>query len=321
MPIILLFTLYFLLVIILAMAEEGLYFIEFYTENVVKAIKADKIYYQGKTKYQLVEIFHNEFYGRVLYLDKKIQSAQIDEYVYHESLVHPALFTHPSPLEVLVIGGGEGATLREVLRHGIVQRAVMVDIDEELVRLCQKYLPEWSEGAFSNPKTNLIFEDARRFVENAEKEFDVIISDLTEPIKRGPSVYLFTQEFFKNIFRALKEDGLFVLQAGSTDPFYHEFYSSCVKTLEEVFSVVRPYWSFIFSFGQPWGFVLASKKEDPLRLDGREISQRIQKRKVENLKFYHPPLHQGFFALPLYLVNDLKKGKILTDKIPFIWKL
>lgn len=303
------------------MKEEGLYFFELFTENIVKGIKVDELYFQGHTKYQFIQIFRNPILGKVLFLDKKIQSAQIDEYIYHESLVHSALFTHPSPQEVLVIGGGEGATLREVLRHDPVQKATMVDIDEELVKLCQKYLPEWSEGAFTSPKTKLVFEDARSFVEKTEKRFDVIISDLTEPIKEGPSVYLFTKEFFERIFQALKKDGLFVLQAGSTDPSYHEFFASCAKTLEDVFPLVRPYWSFIFSFGLPWGFILASKKDDPLVLDEEEITQRFQQRKVKNLKFYHPPLHRSFFALPLYLFHGLKKGKVLTDKKPFIWKI
>ncbi len=303
------------------MAEEGLYFFELYTDKVVKALKADKLYYQGKTKYQFIQIFYNQFYGKVLYLDKKIQSAQIDEFVYHESLVHPALFTHPHPRQVLIIGGGEGATLREVLRHKVVQKAAMVDIDQKLVKLCQKYLPEWSEGAFTNPKTELVFEDARQYLEEAERKFDVIISDLTEPVQGGPSIYLFTKEFFAKIFKALNKDGLFVLQAGSTDPFYHEFYSSCVKTLRSVFPLVRPYWSFIFSFGLPWGFVVASKKYDPLELDKEEIAQRIKIRKVNGLKFYHPPLQKGMFALPLYLAVGFEKGKMLSDKNPFIWKL
>lgn len=303
------------------MKQEGLYFFEFFAESIIKGIKVDELYFQGQTKHQFIQIFRNPILGKVLFLDKKIQSAQIDEYIYHESLVHPALFTHSTPQEVLVIGGGEGATLREILRHDAVEKGTMVDIDGELVELCQKYLPEWSEGAFDHKNVKLVFEDARSFVEKTEDEFDVIISDLTEPIKEGPSVYLFTKEFFEKIFKALRKDGLFVLQAGSTDPAYHQFFASCAKTAEAVFPLVRPYWSFIFSFGLPWGFILASKKEDPLGLGEKEILQRLQRRKVEGLRFYHPPLHSNFFNLPLYLLNGLEKGKVLTDKKPFIWKI
>ncbi|MFQ6109226.1 MAG: polyamine aminopropyltransferase [Candidatus Aminicenantales bacterium] len=308
-------------VIILAMMEEGLYFFEFFTENMVKGIRVGELLYQGKTRYQFIQIFSNAFLGKVLFLDKKIQSAQIDEHIYHESLVHPGLMAHPNPEEVLIIGGGEGATLREVLRHKPVRNVTMVDIDEELVRLCQKHLPEWSEGAFTHPKTQMIFEDARHFVEKGEEKYDVIISDLTEPLKEGPSLYLFTREFFEHVFHGLKEDGLFVLQAGSTDPLYHEFFASCARTLSDVFPLVRPYWSFIFSFGLPWGFVVASKKEDPLELDEKKIMQRLKERGIRNLKYYHPPLHKGFFALPLYLTEGMKKGRVLTDSDPFVWKL
>ena len=303
------------------MGNEENYYAETYTENVIRRFKINKLYYRGKTDHQYVECFHNQFLGKVLFLDRKIQSAQVDEYIYHESLVHPTLITHPSPRRVLIFGGGEGATLREVLKHGTIEEAIMVDIDKKLVELCRKYLPEWSDGAFSSPKTNLVYGDARRFVEKTKKKFDIIISDLTEPLVKGPSVYLFTEEFFSRIFEILEENGLFVLQAGSTDPVYNQFYCSLAKTLERVFPLVRPYWTFVLSFGLPWGFIMASRLEDPLKLKEGRISDRIRGRKIRKLKFYQPGLHKGYFALPLYLMKDLKKGRILMDKKPFIWEL
>lgn len=303
------------------MEKEGLYFFEKYTESIVKGIKVDELYYQGKTEHQFVQIFKNAFLGKVLFLDEKIQSAQIDEYIYHESLVHPAFFTHPSPRHSLIIGGGEGATLREVLRHACVRKAVMVDIDKELVELCQKHLPEWSEGAFSDPRAQLIFRNARRFLEGLENKYDVIVSDLTEPLASGPSVYLFTKEFFTEIFHSLEEDGVFVLQAGSADPFYFQFFASCAKTLEQIFPVVKPYWTFIFSFGLPWGFIIASKKHDPLNLSRDAVEKAAKTRKVKGLRYYHPGLHESIFSLPLYLHEGFKQGKVLTSENPFIWKL
>jgi spermidine synthase len=303
------------------MTEEGFYFVERFTENLTRSIKVEKVFYEGKTKYQYVQIFSNELLGKSLFLDKKIQSAEIDEFVYHESLVQPVLLTHPLPRQVLIIGGGEGATLREVLRHDCVRQATMVDIDRKLVDLCQEYLPEWSAGAFSDPRTTLRFGNALKYVDACKKKFDVVISDLTEPIQEGPSVYLFTQEFFKRISHILKEDGLFVLQAGSTDPYYHNFYSSCARTLQTVFPIVRSYWTFMFSFSSSWGFVLASKKKDPLEIEEGKLESRIKARKIKNLRFYHPGIHKGFFALPLYLIKGLRKGTILTDEKPFIWKL
>jgi len=314
------FTLYFFLAIILAMPEKKSYYSERFSGNVTRRFEVDKFYYRGRTKFQYVDCFHNKHFGKVLFLDKKIQSAQIDEYIYHESLVHPGLFTHNSPKRALILGGGEGATLREILKHQSVARVTMVDIDRELVELCQKYLPEWSEDAFSNPKTDLIHADARRYVEETLEKFDVVISDLTEPLEEGPSLYLFTQEFFKKIFEILEEDGLLALQAGSANPCYDHFYCSLVKTLEEVFPLVRPYWTFILSFGLPWGFILASKTEDPLGLTESEVAERVARRGIRNLKFYHPGYHKALFALPLYLEKDLNKGRVLTNEKPFIWE-
>lgn len=302
------------------MIDEGLFYFEPFTEDFSRHFKVDKIYYQGKTKYQFVQLFHNKVFGKVLFLDGKIQSAQVDEFIFHESLVHPALITHSAPRKVLIIGGGEGATLRETLRHSSVEKAVMVDIDKKLVELCQKHMPEWSEDSFSDPRTQLIFGDARRYIERSRQKFDVIISDLTEPVRASPSIYLFTKEFFEKVFLNLKKEGVFVLQAGSADPYYYQFFTSCAETLKEIFPLVRPYWTFIFSFGLPWGFILASKKVDPLELDEKEISRRIRSRGVKNLKLYHPGFHQSFFSLPAYLIKALRKGRILTDEKPFIWE-
>jgi spermidine synthase len=307
--------------IILGMKNRDRYFVEMYTENLVRKIKIDELYFEGRTKYQKVNCFSNEFLGKTLFLDEKIQSAQIDEYVYHEALVHPSLLVHPSPKDVLVIGGGEGATVREVLRHPSIRNVTMVDIDEELIEICEKYLPEWSDGAFDDERTKLIFSDAGKFVESTEKKFDIIISDLTEPVEKGPSVFLFTKEFFEKIRGILNQNGIFVLQAGSADPFYYQFFVSCAKTLETVFSIVRPYWTFVSSFGLPWGFVLASNKTDPIDIRQEQIADHLKHRRIQNLKFYHPGLHSALFALPLYLEKALKKAQVLTEEKPFIWEM
>ncbi len=302
------------------MTDEGLFYTEVFTHDYVRKFKVEKIFFEGRTKFQYVQCFSNALFGKVLFLDRKIQSAQVDEYVYHESLVHPAMMTHPKPQRVLVLGGGEGATLREVYRHSTVESITMVDIDEELVGICRKHLPEWSDGAYEDTRTRLVIGDARQFVEETQDKFDVIISDLTEPLEESPSVYLFTKEFFEKINKILYDNGVFVMQAGSTDPTYPEFFTSCAKTLGSVFPTVRPYWTFVFSFGGPWGFVVASKKEDPLDLEKNDLKERTDSRRIKGLKFYHDGLHKGFFALPGYLVKDQEKGRVLTDREPFIWE-
>jgi spermidine synthase len=303
------------------MTKDGLYFLESYTDELIRKIKVERVIFEGQTKYQYVQIFENRMLGKMLFLDKKIQSAAIDERIYHESLVHPAMMTHPDPRNILIIGGGEGATLRETLRHKSVKKATMVDIDRQLVRLCQEHLPEWSSGAFEDPRALILFKDASTYVEKCRKKFDVIISDLTEPLENGPSINLFTKEFFQKVSRLLTDDGVFVLQAGSTDISYNKFFSSCARTLQLVFPVVRPYWNFMFSFYSPWGFVLASRKHDPLHRDETTFKKRFKDQKIKMLTYYHPGIHSGLFALPMYLERALKKGDILTKKDPFIWEI
>lgn len=303
------------------MAKDGLFFYEPFSDHLTRSIRVDRVLFEGKTRHQAVHCFYNKVLGKTLFLDRRIQSAQVDEFVYHEALVHPSLLTHSRPEKVLVIGGAEGATVRECLRHNSVVRAVMVDIDGELVKICQEHLPEWSEGAFSNSKTELVVGDARQYVETSKEKFDVIISDLTEPLKEGPSVYLFTREFFDGIAQSLTDDGIFVLQAGSADPYYNDFFQSCRKTLDQVFPSVRLYWTFIFSFGLPWGFMMASKKEGPLQMSDKEIQNRMDSRGISLLKFFHAGIYKGLFSLPLYLIRDFSKGRVMTDKKPFIWTL
>jgi spermidine synthase len=302
------------------MAGQGFYFIEPFTEDFLRVLKVEKVLFQGKTKYQLVHCFKSRIFGKMLFLDGRIQSAQVDEAIFHETLVHPGLVLHPRPRKVLILGGGEGATLREVLRHNCVERAIMVDLDRKLVEICRHFLPEWSEGAFSHRRASLIFRDARQYVEKTKQKFDVVVSDLTEPLRGSPSIPLFTKEFFARIYAVLGKEGVFVLQAGSADPYYFHFFASCVRTLGAVFPVVRPYWTFMFSFSLPWGFVLATKKADPLALKEEDIARRLREREVKHLRFYHPRLQQGFFSLPAYLIRAIKKGRILKDEAPFIWE-
>jgi len=296
------------------------FFYEEFSPNYVRDFKVGRLLYDGETKYQRVKCIENELFGKVLFLDEKIQSAQIDERIYHESLVHPAMMAHPNPQKVLVVGGGEGATIREVFKHSMVTEVTMVDIDEELVQICREHLPEWSDGAFDNPKTRLIVGDARQYCFETEEKFDVVISDLTEPLEKGPSMYLFTKEIYTRIFDVLSDNGIFVLQAGSADPHYNEFFCSCVKTVESVFPHVLPYWNFMFSFGLPWGFVLGAKNKDTCRLTESEMVERWNDRKLPELEFYRPGLHKGLFALPAYLKRGIDRGRVLTDGEPYVWR-
>ncbi len=300
--------------------SEGLWFFEEFTKYLLYGYNVKEYLYSCRTKFQKVDVLNLGVFGKTLFLDKKIQSAEVDEFVFHESLVIPSLVTHGYPKDVLIIGGGEGATLREVLRASSVKRAVMVDIDGELVELCKKYLPEWSRGALEDSKTELRIEDAYQFLKRTDEKFDIIISDLTEPLEGSPSIKLFTEEYFRIIHEHLNDNGILTVQSGSADPYYNGFFASIYATLKEIFPIVRPYWSFIFSFSSPWGFNLASKDTDPLLFDEDEVIRRINSLGIEGLKYLNVPLFLSSFSLPDYLKKAFGKARIISEDNPFIWK-
>lgn len=301
------------------MAIEGNWFIEKHTEHILFLYRIKNHIYHGKTPYQEVSLVKLEALGKTLFLDNKIQSAEIDEAVYHEALVHPAMVSHPNPKNVLIMGGGEGATLREVLRYP-VEKAVMVDIDEQLVKLCEAYMPEWHRGAFYDDRAKLLFTDARRYIEETDEKFDVIISDLTEPMEGGPSVMLFTKEFYETVYNRLTDNGIFVVQSASADIYFATFVPSVYKTLKEVFPLVKVYHVFIFSFQLDWAFTIATKGIDPEGIKRDIIHSKISGFE-RDLKFYTPDIHYAMFKLPKYLIKNIEEnGRVISDERPEIWK-
>ena len=258
-------------------------------------------------------------YGKCLILDGRIQSSLADDFIYHETLVHPAMLLHPRPETALVIGGGEGATLREVLRYPTIRKAVMVDIDQAVVEACRTHLPEMHRGAFDDPRTELRHEDARKYLEDTRERFDVAIVDLTEPLEEGPACLLFTREFYRLLSDRLSPQGTLALQAGMTKIGELPFYAAMTRTLAQVFPVVAPYQSFIPCFGTPWGFGVASKGEDPRTLAGSVIDQRVRERVRGELEFYDGQAHHHMFNLPKFLRAAIASGtRVITDAEPLI---
>ncbi len=301
------------------MNPEGLWFKEIFTDNLLFGYRVRKVLFSGQSKFQKIDILDLYAYGKTLFLDDKIQSAEIDEYVYHEALVQPAMFVHPEPISALIIGGGEGATLREVLKHGTVEKAVMVDIDGELVDASRKYLSEWSAGAYENPRSKLVIDDARKYIFETDEKFDVVISDLTEPLEEGPSKFLFTLEFYKKVHEILTDSGVLVVQSGSAVQTYNDLAASIYVTLKELFNFVKVYTVYIESFQMLWAFTIASKSDDPETIGLDDLENRRKVRGVGNLKFYLPKYHRGLFNIPRYLDERLPEGRVLTDDNPYIW--
>jgi len=271
----------------------------------------ERFLYSGKTPYQDVEIAEVPVYGRCLILDGKIQSAEYDEYIYHETLVQPAMVLHPAPRKVLVIGGGEGAMLREVLRHPSVEQIIMVYIDKEVVDLSLQYLPTWHQGCFSSPKVKCLFMDARRYLQETAEKFDLIFMDLTEPLESGPSYLLFTRQFYRTVADRLREGGIVALQAGSFNPRLIFCHAAVCNTLKTAFPLVRSYAAYIPSYDGSWGFSLASYHHDPLSLTATEVDRRLVERGIDSLRFYDGETHQGIFALP----KDVRQAKLAETRI------
>ncbi len=274
-----------------------------------------------QTKYQQMEILETASYGKCLVLDGRIQSSAADDFVYHESLVHPALILPERPQTALVIGGGEGATLREVLRWRSIRKAVMVDIDEAVVAACRRHLPEMHQGAFDDPRTELRHEDARAYLETTRERFDVIVHDLTEPLEAGPACLLFTREFYRLLAERLTERGVITMQAGMTKIGELEFYTAMARTLGEAFPVVAPYQSFISCFGTPWGFILAAKAGDPRALPADAVDRRLRDGIRGELGFYDGQAHQHLFSLPKHLQRAVAGAtRVVTDADPLLVK-
>ena len=271
----------------------------------------------GQTRFQGFEIFQNPLFGRVLILDGRLQSTEKDEFIYHEALVHPALLAHPDPQRVLVIGGGEGASLREVLRHPCVVRAVMVDLDEELVAVCQEWLPTFHGGAFSDSRAELVVAEGRSWLANQpDGSFEVIILDLTEPLEEGPARLLFTKEMYELVQKKLAPGGLAALQSGSAGPL-GRLMPDLDCTLREVFPHVMAYTAFIPSFMDLYGFHVAGG-EDLVWPSAAMVAARLHHREVTVLRWLGPDMAAALPRLPLDIKERLtQEGRVLTDAAPF----
>jgi spermidine synthase len=274
----------------------------------------------ARTKFQQVEIMETASYGKCLVLDGRIQSSQGDEFIYHEALVHPGMLaTDAPPRRALVIGGGEGATLREILRYPSITRAVMVDIDDEVVNLCKRHLPEMHQGAFDDPRVELRHEDARGYLERSSERFDFISIDLVEPLEEGPACMLFTKEFYALVRDRLTPGGTMTMQAGMTKVGELPFFAAINRTLKDVFPVVAGYQTFISCFGTPWGFVLASKNVDPARQSIAAVDTLVAERVKGPLEYWDGQTHQHAFALPKFIRKAVETStRVSTDAHPLI---
>jgi len=266
-------------------------------------IHVRRVLYEGRSDYQSIRVLDTVPFGRALILDGALQTTQMDEFIYHEMMVHPALISLAQPERVLIIGGGDGGCLRRALEHQL-REVVHVELDEAVVEACRRYLPQVSSGAFDDPRLRLLFADGYQFVEEAQEPFDAVIVDLTDPFPSGVSLRLFTSEFYQAVRRILKEEGLMVTQSSSPLLLMSELLR-IYANLKAVFPLVRVCLAPVPSYpGVLWSFTLASAGNDPLALDEATVSHRLEARGI-SCRYYSPQMHFASFVLPPFLADAL----------------
>ena len=271
---------------------------EYYNEQTGLTIGLKKLLFSKKSEYQLVEVYETDTWGNLMTIDGMVMLSERDEFVYHEMISHVAMFTHPRPERVLIIGGGDGGTAREVLKHPAVQQVDMVEIDKTVVDASKLHFP--GVGDFENPKLNVLYKDGIAFVKSVKQPYDVIIIDGSDPV--GPAEGLFEKDFYQYCLNALTEEG--VLTAQTESPWVESYYPSMQKVfsaLDDLFPISKMYLSYIplYPAGM-WSMACASRSEDPL---GDGVLQRAESAQniLSTLNYYNPDVHCGAFALPNFV--------------------
>ncbi|XP_024544191.1 thermospermine synthase ACAULIS5 [Selaginella moellendorffii] len=265
--------------------HRGLWFEEEIEDDLRWVFSVSRVLHTGISEFQDIALVESGPFGKVLILDGKLQSAEADEFVYHECLVHPALLYHPNPRNVFIMGGGEGSTAREALRHKSVKKVVMCDIDKEVVEFCRAHLT-MNHEAFHSSRLDLVINDARAELEERQDKFDIIIGDLADPVEGGPCYKLYTQSFYERVVKPrLNAGGILVTQGGPAGILTHsEVYSSIFNTLRQVFKYVVPYAAHIPSYSDSWGWIMAS--DHPFaQVSVQETDSRIKQRFDSELRF------------------------------------
>lgn len=279
-----------------------LWFTEKHTENVKFSIQVDKQIYSSQSEFQRIDIFESKEFGRFLTLDGYMMLTEKDEFIYHEMMVHVPMSVHPRVRKVLVIGGGDGGTVRELVRYQEIEQIDLVEIDEEVVTACRAHLQQTACG-FDDARVRIYYDDGLRFVRKYVNEYDLILVDSTDPF--GPGEGLFTKEFYGNCYKALCEDVIMVNQHES--PFYPNDATAMQrahKRIVESFPISKVYQAHIPTYPSGhWLFGFASKKYHPL--DHQDV-ERWKSRGLRT-RYYNEQLHKGAFALPNYVEEMLEQ--------------
>ncbi len=280
-----------------------LWYSEHHTEHVRFSLKVKEQLFSARSDFQQIDILDTYEFGRALTLDGCLMVTEKDEFIYHDMIVHVPMATNLNIRKVLVIGAGDGGTIRELTRYQEIEQIDMVEIDEMVVEACRRYIPQ-TACKLNDPRVHIYFEDGLKFVRRKENEYDLILVDSTDPF--GPGEGLFTKEFYGNCYHALKQDGILVNQHEST---YYDAYVEAMKRahkrIMETFPVAKVYQAHIPTYPSGhWLFGYASKKYDPLK----DLKEKEWNALGLNTKYYNTELHKGCFALPNYVLEQLNEN-------------
>ena len=299
------------------MGISGKWFLETVFPDLAIMLQVREVLHSGQTAYQHVDVLESRVFGRSLVLDGKTQSTERDEHLYHEALVHPAMLMHSNPRTVFIGGGGEGGTLREVLAHRSVERVVMLDLDQEVVELCRRFLPQHHQGSFDDPRVELIFQDARQYLEESRESFDVLIMDLVDPLEGGTAYRLYTEEFYRIVKSRMGAGGIMVTQSGPAGLLsFDECFTTIYKTLASIFASTVPSQVHVPAFATLWGIILASESKLPTLTD-EQVDGLVAERINKELRFYDGESHRNMFAMPRYVRQGIQQeSRINRDATP-----
>lgn len=265
---------------------------------------ASGVYFNGRlierrqTPFQLLEVYETPELGRIFRLDGFNMTSERDEFFYHENLVHPAAVAHPSPRRALVIGGGDGGSSEELLKHPSLERVHMAELDPDVIEVAKAHFGKVHRGAFEDPRLKVTVGDGLAYLRATDVRYDLVCMDLTDPV--GPSVELYSPATFALVRGAMTANGALTLHVGS--PFSHpERVRQTLANLRQAFRIVTPYFVHIPLYGSIWGFACASDALDPRALGPEQVDRVIAERGLRDLQYYNGDTHRAVFALPNYV--------------------